>query len=256
MFVIPVLDLLNGQVVRGIAGHRSKYRPIVSRLTNSTDPIGVAQALQQSFGFQSFYVADLDAILHRRPNLAVYRQLKDIGFETFVDAGVHGVVDINGLIDAGATRVIVGLETCASPAVLAEMIEATPDLIFSLDLQQGIPRRPANSSGWSDDAFAIVRQAVTAHVRSILVLDLADVGTGTGGSTDSLCRQIRAEFPEMHLIAGGGVRGPDDLRRLKTLGAHQVLVASALHDGRLGREDLAAFQNDSDKVGSSIALGS
>ncbi|HEY1191505.1 MAG TPA: HisA/HisF-related TIM barrel protein, partial [Gemmata sp.] len=62
---------------------------------------------------------------------------------------------------------------------------------------------------------------------------LARVGTGTGSGTEPLLRAIRAEFPELDLIAGGGVRTWDDVDRLGEAGATGVLVASALHDGTL-----------------------
>ncbi|MFO0865589.1 MAG: HisA/HisF-related TIM barrel protein [Gemmataceae bacterium] len=78
MRIIPVLDLLHGQVVRGIAGQRDHYRPIVSRWTTSADPLTVAQSLRDAFGLTHFYVADLDAILQRKPNLS--------SFEEFVSA--------------------------------------------------------------------------------------------------------------------------------------------------------------------------
>jgi uncharacterized protein related to proFAR isomerase len=60
--VIPVIDILHGQVVHGIAGNRSSYQPIQSRLTASTHPLDVAKAFHEVFGFTKLYVADLDAI--------------------------------------------------------------------------------------------------------------------------------------------------------------------------------------------------
>ena len=47
--IIPVLDLQAGQVVRGIAGERQNYLPIVSRLTTSSRPLGIAQAFRAEF---------------------------------------------------------------------------------------------------------------------------------------------------------------------------------------------------------------
>ena len=62
MRIIPVLDMLNGIVVRGVGGRRSEYQPIVSRLTSSTDPVEVARVLVYAFQPAEMYVADLDAI--------------------------------------------------------------------------------------------------------------------------------------------------------------------------------------------------
>ena len=76
-------------------------------------------------------------------------------------------------------------------------------------------------------------------MRSMIVLDLARVGTGQGVGTLSLCRQLRALWPEINLVAGGGVRNLADLHDLQESGCHAALVASALHDGRLTRDILA-----------------
>jgi HisA/HisF family protein len=238
MKIIPVLDVLDGQVVHAVAGRRSEYRRVMSRLTSSADPIEVAHAIKDSFGLENFYVADLDAILAQQPNYDLYRRLKAEGFAILLDAGIRNRQDLTSVLDAGVTRVVVGLESCSSPDDLADITARVPGVTFSLDLFQGNPRRCEGSKGWSDDPYEIIREAIQANVKTILPLDLSDVGMATGGSTDSICQFIRTEFPTISVIAGGGVRGPQDLDRLSRLGVDAVLIASALHDGRLVRQDL------------------
>ena len=233
MTILPVLDLLGGRVVRGVAGKRTEYRPIVSRWTSSCDPHDVACALRTQFGVSRFYVADLDAILSRQPNSSCYQRLLTSGFELLIDAGIRTVDDARNIAATGVTGLIVGLETCCSPDELKRIVEESIDVTFSLDLMSGRPIKTPSSREWSDDPGTIIRQAVEAGTRSILVLDLADVGMGTGGSTDALCRFAKDNFPDVQLLAGGGVRGPQDLMRFHELGVDAVLVASALHDGRL-----------------------
>src|SRR5262245_46812912 len=81
MRIIPVLDLLNGVVVRGVAGERSNYRPVVSRLVDQPEPLAVARAFRAQLGLGLLYVADLDAILHDRPSRDLYRRLAADGFD-------------------------------------------------------------------------------------------------------------------------------------------------------------------------------
>ena len=69
MRVVAVLDLMGGKVVRGVGGRRSEYRPVVSRLTTSCDPVAVAEAFRQQLGIDELYLADLDAIAGARPAL-------------------------------------------------------------------------------------------------------------------------------------------------------------------------------------------
>ena len=89
MLLIPVLDLLGKQVVRGVAGKRKTYRPIESPLAPGSDPLTLAHAFREQFGLNLLYVADLDAILSRQPNWNIYRELTDAGFWLLVDPGLR-----------------------------------------------------------------------------------------------------------------------------------------------------------------------
>lgn len=241
MTVLPVLDLLNGVVVRGIAGRRSEYQPLRSQLTSEVRPVEVARALSSQFGFTRFYVADLDAILHQRPNWQAYQQLIHEGFELLIDAGIRSVDEAISVRNCGAEPII-GLESCRGPEVLAGIVDANSGAItFSLDLQRGQPMLPIDST-WPTAPPEIARQVVACGVTQIIVLDLADVGTSSGGGTQELCRELLVGFPNLELVCGGGIRGIDDLRTLESLGAKSVLVASALHDGRITPADLASIR--------------
>ncbi len=238
MQVLPVIDLLRGVVVRGIAGQRSEYRPLQSKLTSSVKPLDVARAMRSTFGFTSLYLADLDGIVDRRPNWNCYQALLSDGFSLLVDAGVRDVALSLEVRRIGAEPII-GLESCPSPSVLAEIVTANQGQVtFSLDLKNGQPLLSSTSADWSDAPAEIIRQAIASGASRVIVLDLADVGTSSGGQTDTLCRSTRVEFPHLFLTCGGGVRGVDDLHKCKSWGASCVLVASALHDGRLTVADL------------------
>lgn len=229
MRLIPVLDVLGGVVVRGVGGRRSEYRPIVSQLISSTDPVEVAQALVSTFQPAELYLADLDAIAGAGPAVAVYRAIRDLGVRLWVDAGVRDGDGAERVAAAGCD-VVAGLETVAGPDELREIVEAVgaDRVVFSLDLRGGVPLRE-----WPGPDRSPVPTVVACGITRLIVLDLARVGGGAGTGTDDLCREIAATYPHVEVIAGGGVSGPDDLRRLATCGVKGVLVASALHDGRI-----------------------
>ena len=111
--------------------------------------------------------------------------------------------------------------------------------IFSLDLFEGRPRIAAPAAWKSALPRELARQAIEHGVRHILLLDLARVGTGQGLGTQSLFAQIRADHPGVRVSAGGGIARIEDVIELKDAGAWGVLVASALHDGRIGPAELA-----------------
>jgi phosphoribosylformimino-5-aminoimidazole carboxamide ribotide isomerase len=240
MKVVPVLDLLKGQVVHAVAGQRANYRPIKSRLTASADPVGVATALHRHFGFANFYLADLDAIAGAEPAFSTFDALQGAGFRLWVDVGVVEADRAQALAEFGVARIIVGLETVAGPHVLAGICQSVGEqTIFSLDLRSGQPVRSGGS--WKSETWAILEQAIDAGVRAVLLLDLARVGARSGTGTEVLCASLARTFPDVGVIAGGGIRDVSDLRRLEMLGVGTALMATALHDGSVTADDRADF---------------
>jgi phosphoribosylformimino-5-aminoimidazole carboxamide ribotide isomerase len=252
MRVIPVIDLMNGVAVRGVAGRRSEYRPIRSQLVADSQPQTVAQAFAE-LGFGKVYVADLDAIQFvgvEAPYCTdAYVRIAEAGLRLWLDAGIGSPAAARRLrlaLERLAIEVefVIGLESLESPAALGEMVSILGQqaTIFSIDLQSGVPR--TSISGWaSANPVEIARQAGCCGILRLIVLDLADVGMSGGTRTLDFCRQIRAALGSgIELTAGGGVRGLTDLAALKAAGCDAALVASALHDGRLTRADLLAFR--------------
>ena len=244
MRVLPVLDLLGGVVVRGIGGRRDEYRPIVSPLVASPQPVDVARAIATRFACREFYVADLDAIAGREPSWEIYALLLANGWQLWVDAGIGALSRARTLAEFAAhghqiAGVIAGLESLAGPQQLAEILAVVgrKRLVFSLDLKQGAPLATEQSS-FGDDPFDIACAAITTGIERLIVLDLANVGNDAGLSTLELCRSIHAAAPHVELIAGGGVRGVADLQAMAAAGCRRALVASALHHGRLTPSDL------------------
>lgn len=229
---------MRGQVVRGVGGRRSEYRPIVSRLTESSDPLEVADAIRSHFGLVEVYLADLDAIAGAEPAWPIFAGLRDAGFGLWVDAGIRQRTQACQIADAGIESIVVGLETVEGPAELSAIAQALGErMVFSLDLRRGQPIRPCEQ--WqASDAWTIAGQAVRLGVRRLLVLDLARVGLGEGTGTRELCARLCAEYPDVEISAGGGVRHRGDLVELRDCGVRAALVASALHDGRLAPVDV------------------
>ncbi|MEX2114909.1 MAG: HisA/HisF-related TIM barrel protein [Pirellulales bacterium] len=238
MRVIPVIDLMGGVVVRGVAGRREEYRPIESKLAADARPRSIGAALAER-GFVDVYVADLDAIGGREPAWEVYRELMALGLSLSVDAGIAAVDrarQLAGFEADGRTlgAVVAGLESMSRPKLLEELLSIVGPqrLIFSLDLKNGVPlTEPGAFEGLSP--LQIATLALRLGVRRMIVLDLASVGVGQGVPTSPLCRLLRCLDSNLEIIAGGGVRGPNDLRALEACGCNAALVASALHDGRI-----------------------
>ena len=241
--LIPVVDVMHGRAVRAVGGRREDYQPIACPFTSSRNAHDVANALIQLVGTDELYVADLDAITGKSTaSSAVEAILANCLVPIWLDAGFgrDGVFDLPSNPNA---RPVVGSETCRRPKVLSQALAETcvephaRPVAFSIDLKAGHLLGDWQSWGLAGphDVLNLARRVIEMGVQTLIVLDLARVGSGSGAGTEPLLRAIRNEFPEIDLIAGGGVRGWDDVERLGEAGATGVLVASALHDGTLTR---------------------
>jgi phosphoribosylformimino-5-aminoimidazole carboxamide ribotide isomerase len=95
-----------------------------------------------------------------------------------------------------------------------------------------------DAQGARPEALSLASQAMEAGVSTLVVLDLARIGTGCGADL-VLIEALRKGFPEGRLLAGGGVRTRRDLDRMRDAGCDGALVASAIHAGTITAADLA-----------------
>ncbi|HEY8428207.1 MAG TPA: HisA/HisF-related TIM barrel protein [Sandaracinaceae bacterium] len=231
MQLIPVIDLLRGEVVHARGGNRDAYRPLASPLGGGSDPPAVVRALLALHPFRALYVADLDAIERRGDNRAIVRALRREfpRLELWVDAGCADADDVLAARIDDYVRPVLGSETLASIDALREAARAAPGLVLSLDFKGDALLGPA----------ALLADPGLWPER-VIAMTLARVGSDAGPDLERLQR-LRALAPRCRLYAAGGVRGPADLDALASLGAAGVLLATALHAGRLPQETLARF---------------
>src|SRR5262245_48619899 len=141
--VLGVVDLRGGLAVRARGGQRDRYLPI-EVVAGEHIPRGDARALAEHyvnrFGLAELYVADLDAIEHRPPQREALGSICGSGASMWLDSGIASREDAVRAIEAGAERVIVGLETLPAFEVLESICQSVgPRVIFSVDLREGIP---------------------------------------------------------------------------------------------------------------------
>jgi phosphoribosylformimino-5-aminoimidazole carboxamide ribotide isomerase len=233
MRVIPVIDLKGVAAVHAVRGQRERYRPLRSGLAAGSDPLRVARAFREELGLDELYVADLDAIAGRPPHRDALAALAQEA-RVMVDAGVTDLAAARTLLELGVARVVIGTETLADEAVLERLADLP--LVLSLDLRGGRVLSPVPELARLGPSEALARLA-SSGVREVIVLDLARVGSGAGPQVE-LVGELCSRFPELELLAGGGVRDLADLRALADCGAAGALVASALHGGAIGAEEL------------------
>ena len=231
MRVIPVIDLLKGQVVHAIRGRRHEYNLVKSILSDSTDPISIAAAFQEQ-GFRELYIADLDSILGSQPNFSMIEKISDItSLKLMVDAGINDINKAKKLRTIHAT-LVVGTETLPSFDLTEELANSFggENVVISLDLNKNII---IGKSGLFENMTPISAIENFQHmgISQFIVLDLQRVGSRTGLNF-ALIREI-VEKADAKIFVGGGVRDMRDLLELERIGVFGVLVATALHSGHI-----------------------
>jgi phosphoribosylformimino-5-aminoimidazole carboxamide ribotide isomerase len=235
--IIPVIDVLEGRVVHAVRGRRKEYQPLKSNLCASTEPVDVAVALK-ALGFGELYVADLDAITRGQANFSIFKNIADkTGLELMVDAGVDDLKKAESVLESHVSKVIIGTETLPSVSLVAEAVElfGSEKVVVSLDLM-GNRVNSGFELGALKDPVALLREFQEAGVSQIIVLDLARVGSGEGVNMPFLKKVLRNS--KAKVFVGGGVRDVKDLVELKALGVFGVLVATALHSGKISLKEL------------------
>lgn len=220
MKIIPVLDIMRGRAVHAVRGERHRYRELRSVFGSS--PVEIAENLPHP----ELYVADLDAIIHRNPNLELLGRLASIK-RLLLDYGVRREGDLELASKLGCTPVI-GTETAESIEVFRAGVTRWGSRLFaSLDVRNKkvlspfLPASPAQALGVLEDA----------GVRNIIYLDLSRVGT-LNLNAEALGDLLKEKSKGTRLFAAGGIK-KDDLPRLKSQGISGVLVGTALHRGEL-----------------------
>jgi phosphoribosylformimino-5-aminoimidazole carboxamide ribotide isomerase len=245
--VIGVVDLLAGRAVHARAGPRDTYQPVRSvagTTIGSGDALALARTYVTRLGLTELYAADLDAIMGGAAQDTLVSAIAAVGAPLWLDAGVSSADRAHDALARGAARVVVGLETLPSYDALGEICARVggDNVAFSLDLRDGEPVVSASGSiPFGQPAQLVAARARDAGAGAIIVIDLARVGTSRGLDLELVAR-VREAAPGLVLLAGGGVRGPDDLARLVDAGCDGALVATALHDGRIGAGEIAAAE--------------
>ncbi|GJD97395.1 HisA/HisF-related TIM barrel protein [Methylobacterium iners] len=221
--IVPVVDLRHGLAVRARAGERASYAPIATPLAKGSAPEDVARGLIAATGADILYLADLDAIMDEvPPDLALLRRVASAcpGVTLWVDAGFATMEGVAAFLDSGSGRPVIGSESQRDGRLVRELGDRA---VLSLDTRAGARLGPD-----------ILHDDPGLWPGSVIAMSLDRVGIGAGPDLARL-RDLRARRPGVQLYAAGGVRGPEDVRVLEESGVAGALVASAIHDGRLGR---------------------
>jgi phosphoribosylformimino-5-aminoimidazole carboxamide ribotide isomerase len=234
--IIPVIDVLKGIAVHAIRGKRKQYHQLRSILCRSSDPLDIALTFS-SLGFKSLYIADLDAILGKSANFGLYQQIASkTNLELMVDAGIADINKAEQVLETGITKIIVGSETLSSLDFLNQAAKAFEDkVIVSVDMKEG-KMLSLSRAIRSMDAVSFAQKLADVGISHIILLDLDRVGTEHG--IDSAFLENILEKTSLEVFVGGGIKGTQELEKLRMDGVSGALIATVLHNGKLKVDEL------------------
>ncbi len=192
----------------------------------SSDPGRALDALLRLWPFRSVYIADLDAIAAVSDRLSMQRLGGPGRPELWVDSGIDDADMALASLDQAAGCVVLGSESQRDPSCL-EALRGHERVLLSLDFRGGRFLGPERL--WRDADLWPAR---------VIVMTLDRVGEGRGPDLARVSDVIGRAAGRL-VYAAGGVRDVADLDELAAVGSAGALVATALHTGALGPDEIA-----------------
>ena len=226
MIAIPAVDLRGGACVQLVGGSYAQERV---RLEN---PLEVARQWER-YGFERLHVVDLDAATGNGTNLPLVRTLiSDAGLPVQVGGGVRSSELVEELLEAGASRVIVGTRAIEEPEWIADLAARHPgEIIVAADVRE----RRVTTRGWQHtlpvDILDLVEELNGLMLGGLLVTAVHREGQMQG--TDLPLMEDVAELSLFPVFASGGVSSMQDLRALEHRGLAGAVIGMALYTGAL-----------------------
>ena len=232
--LIPAIDIINGQCVRLTKGdydQKTVYRD---------SPAEVAQEFE-SIGFKRLHVVDLDGAKSKHiVNTDVLRQIV-LQTHLCVDfgGGIKTDDDIETAFANGAEMVTVGSIAVTNPDLFISWLQiyGADRLILGADVRNG----KISINGWKEDStedlLPFLKKCIDAGVKNVLCTEISKDGTLQGPAID-LYKRVMQEYPDLHLIASGGVSSIDDIRALDAAGIPAVVFGKAIYEGKIDLHEL------------------
>ena len=238
MKIIPAIDLSEGKAVRLRQGD------FAQKTVYYDDPVALAGQFEAA-GLKALHVVDLDgARLGGPQNLEVLREIcAKTGLEVDFGGGLREKAHVEQVLEAGAVQVTVGSVAARRPVEFREWIDAfgAERFVLGADARAG----KIAVAGWMEVSEIsledFIREYLGLGIKHVLCTAIERDGMLTGPDF-GLYQRLGELFPEMKLIASGGVSGADDLVRLQEMGLYGGIVGKAFYEGRITLKRMAELE--------------
>lgn len=227
--LIPAIDLINGKCVRLTKGDYEQKK------VYHENPVEVASEFER-LGFERLHVVDLDGAKSQHiVNIDVLREITTkTSLKVDFGGGIKTNDDIEKAFANGASMVTVGSIAVKQPDLFLEWLDeyGAERMILGADVRNGM----ISVNGWKEDSterlLPFLRKYIIKGVKNVLCTEISKDGTLTGPAI-GLYQEIMKEYPDLHLIASGGVSSNEDITALEEAGIPAVVFGKAFYEGRI-----------------------
>jgi len=218
--IIPVIDIKEGIVVAGIGGDRKNYKPLKSIFSKKT---GDALDIAASLPFKRLYIADLDAIEKRGPNIKLIKKICKVK-EVIIDTGIKNETDLDYFNEIKAVPII-GTETAEGKSAIEKASKTFKEFFVSIDIKNNV----VLSNFLSKEPLDAYKETTKLGANQIIFLNISAVGT-MNLSFPFLGELNKIKTNDTKVFLGGGIK-KENIEELKKKNIDGVLIGKALHSG-------------------------
>lgn len=234
MEIIPSIDIINGSCVRLSQGNYEL------QTLYSHHPLDIAKKFE-TCGVKRLHLVDLDGARKGKiENLHVLEMIaKNTSLHIDYGGGVRTYEDIKNILNAGAKYISIGSLAAKQPEMMKEFLRiwGGDTFIFGADVKNFKLR----INGWIEetqlDVFDFIEFYYNLGVNRFFCTDISRDGMLQGPAID-LYKNIIKQFPDIYLIASGGVSSIKDLYELKNCGCKAVIIGKAIYEGKISLEEV------------------
>jgi phosphoribosylformimino-5-aminoimidazole carboxamide ribotide isomerase len=226
--LIPAIDLMNGKIVRLTHGNPETAK-VYSQFGG---PVETAKKWQAD-GATKLHIIDLDAALNLGTNLSVIAEItENTNFSIQVGGGIRNMEAVEKMLGMGVSQVILGALAFSNPDAIMQIQQkfGAKSVIVALDNRDG----KIMVEGWKTATALGMKEAlekfVARGVKAFLVTSITKDGTLSGPDLDSL--REACQYPDVVVIAAGGIGSLNDLLALKRVGVEGAVIGKALYEDR------------------------
>jgi phosphoribosylformimino-5-aminoimidazole carboxamide ribotide isomerase len=231
MYIIPAIDLIEGQCVRLIQGQYDQ------RLNYNSDPVRQAEDFITD-GAQWLHIVDLEGAKAGKPvNTKSISAIADLGqLKIEVGGGLRDEDSVKQLFDIGVERAIIGTKAVSDFKWFSRLTEK-----FQGRIVLGLDARGANiaTEGWlqksSEPLLDFAQKAVKLPIAAIIYTDITKDGMMTGPNLERTKALIEAV--DVPVVASGGVTSIDDITKLVQINAAAAIIGRSLYEGKINLPD-------------------